>query len=597
MKAEQDFVPAFSKNLESEGQTLEQGHMTSAHKPGRKFNNWVNNPVMEDYALRYAPRSFRKWSEFTVANSAIGGIAFLADFAIGGSITIAYGFTNAFWGILAAGIIIFLTGIPIAYYSSKYNVDMDLLTRGSGFGYLGSTLTSLVYATFTLIYFSTEGAIMAQALEIYFGIPLGIGYLIGALVIIPIVTFGMTVLAKLQLWTQPIWLILMIVPIFAILVKDPQSLSAWTHFAGNSPSGSAFNPLFFAMSSGVVLSLITQIGEQADYLRFMPDRTLKNRRRWMWAVIIAGPGWIIFGAFKQLCGSFFVSYIAPSVGLKIADQPIQMFIKAFGTFIPGTFLVLTIATFFVLLSQLKIQVTNAYSGSLSWSNFFSRIFHFHPGRVVWLLLQVAIALAMMEAGMFNFLNAVLGFYSNVAVAWIGAIVSDLVINKALLKISPPYIEFKRAHLYNFNPVGFGSMIIASVISIIAYFGFLGAFLQAFSPFLSLLLAFVLAPIIALATKGKYYIARENPIQKVEQEMAATVKNPMNHKHIHVHANAGSQSALTCSTCLYDYENEDMTYCPYHGGMICSLCCSLEKECHDMCKSAQVLADAKEVSQE
>ncbi|WKB35405.1 hypothetical protein QS257_17900 [Terrilactibacillus sp. S3-3] len=207
-----------------------------------------------------------------VANSAIGGIAFLADFAIGGSISIAYGFTNAFWGILAAGIIIFLTGIPIAYYSSKYNVDMDLLTRGSGFGYLGSTLTSLVYATFTLIYFSTEGAIMAQALEIYFGIPLGIGYLIGALVIIPIVTFGMTALAKLQMWTQPIWLILMIAPILAILFKDPQSLSAWTHFGGHSPSGSAFNPLFFAMSAGVVLSLITQIGEQADYLRFMPDR-------------------------------------------------------------------------------------------------------------------------------------------------------------------------------------------------------------------------------------------------------------------------------------------------------------------------------------
>ncbi|WP_141604143.1 purine-cytosine permease family protein [Terrilactibacillus laevilacticus] len=557
----------------------EQQQVTIPNKTKRSFNSWVNNPMIEDYALRYAPKSFRKWSEFAVASSAIGGIAFLADFAIGGSITIAYGFTNAFWGILIAGLIIFLTGIPIAHYSSKYNVDMDLLTRGAGFGYLGSTLTSLVYATFTLIYFATEGAIMAQALEIYFHIPLGIGYLIGALVIIPIVTFGMTALAKFQIWTQPLWIVLMVVPVIAILVKDPQSLATWTQFGGNSSSGPSFNPLFFAMSAGVVLSLITQIGEQADYLRFMPDRTAKNHKKWIWAVILAGPGWIIIGAFKQLCGSFFVSYIAPSVGFEKAGEPIQMFIKAFGTFIPGAFLVLTIATFFVLMSQLKIQVTNAYSGSLSWSNFFSRIIHFHPGRVAWLFLQVAIALAMMEAGIFNFLNAVLGFYSNVAVAWIGAIVADLVINKNLLKISPPYIEFKRAHLFNFNPVGFGSMIIASVISIIAYFGYLGDFLQAFSPFLSLALAFILAPIIAIATKGKYYIARENPAQ--QQLHAAALEHTHMHSHSHNHVHENGES--TCAVCSYDYEQEDTTYCPFHGGTICSLCCSLEKNCHDMCK--------------
>ncbi|GER67939.1 hypothetical protein BpJC7_24170 [Weizmannia acidilactici] len=565
----------------------------SKAKPKRKFNSWVNNPVLEDYALRYAPKSFRKWSEFSVSSSALGGIAFLADFAIGASISVSYGFTNAFWGIVAAAVIIFLTGIPIGYYSAKYNVDMDLLTRGAGFGYLGSTLTSLVYATFTFIYFSTEGAIMAQALEVYFHLPLAIGYLISTIIVIPLVLFGMTALSKLQVWTQPIWLVLMIAPIFAILAKDPQTFSAWLHFGGNSPSGTAFNPLFFAMASGVVLSLITQIGEQADYLRFMPDQTAKNRKKWLWAVILSGPGWIILGAFKQLSGSFLASYIAPSVGLEKANEPIQMFVKAFGEFIPSTFVVLTIATFFVLLSQIKINVTNAYSGSLSWSNFFSRILHFHPGRVVWLMLQVAIAITLMEAGLFNFLNTVLGFYSNVAVAWIGAIVADLVINKKLLKISPPYIEFKRAHLYNFNPVGFGSMIIASVVSILAYFGVFGAVLQAFSPFLSLVLAFILAPIIAIATKGKYYIARKNPLMQTELEMAASLMledkiealTESRHEHHHYHVNGNSE--VTCLVCGFDYEPMDSTYCPFHQGMICSLCCSLEKDCHDMCKKTKL----------
>ena len=56
--------------------------------------------TLEDYTLRFAPRSYRKWSTGVVGVSALGGIAYLADFAIGANIGIAYGTTNALWGIL-----------------------------------------------------------------------------------------------------------------------------------------------------------------------------------------------------------------------------------------------------------------------------------------------------------------------------------------------------------------------------------------------------------------------------------------------------------------------------------------------------------------
>src|SRR5919198_2449638 len=90
-------------------------------RPKRKFNNLVNNPVLEDYSLRYAPRSFRKWGTYAVATAALGGIAYLADFAIGADIAVTHGFSSALWAILLAAIVIFLTGIPIAYYSARYN--------------------------------------------------------------------------------------------------------------------------------------------------------------------------------------------------------------------------------------------------------------------------------------------------------------------------------------------------------------------------------------------------------------------------------------------------------------------------------------------
>jgi len=528
----------------------------------RSYNRLVNNPVLEDYSLRYAPKSFRTWSSYAVASAALGGIAYLADQAIGGSLAVQFGFANAFWGILAAALIIFLTGIPIAYYCAKYNVDVDLLTRGAGFGYLGSTITSVIYASFTFIFFALEGSIMAQAFNIYFAIPLPIGYALGSLIIIPLVVFGMTLLAKLQVWTQPLWLLLLFSPPVAVLAVDPNAIHNWVNFAGSSPSKAGFDPLLFGTAAGIALSLIAQIGEQADYLRFMPEKTRSNAGVWWFAVLAAGPGWVILGAAKQLMGSFFASLaFTHGTPLDHANEPIQMYIAGYHYLFPG-FAALTVATFFVILSQIKINVTNAYSGSLSWSNFFSRLLHAHPGRVVYIFFNVAISLTLMELNMFAVLGKILGFYSNVAVAWIGAVTADLVINKPLLKLSPHYIEFKRAHLYNFNPVGFGSMVFASIVSIVAFFGLLGPAAQAFSAFIALGLAFVATPIIAIATKGRYYLARR----------------PFDDRQV-------SRATLACTSCGYEYEKQDMTSCPFHGGNICSLCCSLDSACHDMCKPA------------
>jgi hypothetical protein len=38
----------------------------------RDYNTWVANETIEDYALRFTPRAFRKWSIFRVANTAFG---------------------------------------------------------------------------------------------------------------------------------------------------------------------------------------------------------------------------------------------------------------------------------------------------------------------------------------------------------------------------------------------------------------------------------------------------------------------------------------------------------------------------------------------
>lgn len=534
-------------------------------KERRDYNTWVANETLEDYSLRYAPKSFRKWSEFLVANTALGGISFLALEAIGASLLINYGFANAFWAILFSSLIIFLAGVPITYYAAKYSIDMDLLTRGAGFGYIGSTITSLVYASFTFIFFALEAAIMAQALELYFHLPLAWGYLVCSVVIIPLVFYGVTLINQLQLWTQPIWLFLMISPYVFVAYKEPGAFQYWLDFAGHSASGAGLNPLLFGSAATVSLALIAQLGEQVDYLRFLPEKTSANAWKWWLAVILAGPGWVILGIAKQLGGSFLASLaIAHGLAESEAKQPIQMYLGGFADMFDDPGLVLAVATLFVIISQVKINVTNAYGGSLAWSNFFSRLTHSHPGRVVWLVFNVTIALLLMELGVFETLEAVLGLYSNVAIAWIGALVADLVINKPL-KLSPSYIEFKRAYLYNINPVGFGSMAIASIIAIIAFLGLLGPYCQAYSSFLALGIALILSPLLAWVTQGKYYIARKNELRDLVNL---------------------SPSLIQCSICEQHYEPADSAYCPVYQGHICSLCCTLEAHCHDSCKHTQ-----------
>ena len=271
----------------------------------RNYNQWVANQTLEDYALRFTAKSARRWSAARVTNTALGAISFLALEAIGGAITIHYGFNNAVAAICAVALIIFLTAIPISYYAARYGVDIDLLTRGAGFGYIGSTITSLIYASFTFIFFAIEAAIMAMALELLLDIPLVIGYLICSVVIIPLVTHGITAISKFQLWTQPAWIVLQLLPFVFIIYMDAGSVSDWTQFEGTAPNqGGEFNLLLFGAASAVVFSLIAQIGEQVDFLRFVPESEQGQRLRWWTAAMAGGPGWIVIGALKILAGSF-----------------------------------------------------------------------------------------------------------------------------------------------------------------------------------------------------------------------------------------------------------------------------------------------------
>ncbi|BCH58628.1 hybrid sensor histidine kinase/response regulator [Agrobacterium vitis] len=529
----------------------------------RQYNRWVADQTLEDYALRFTAKSARRFSSSRISQTAIGAISFLALEAIGGTITLSYGTTNAFFAILVAAVLMLLVGLPISRYAIREGVDIDLLTRGAGFGYIGSTLTSLIYASFTFMLFAIEASIMTGALALAFGIPPSIGYIISAVVVIPLVTYGIQLISKFQLITQPIWIVLNIAPFVFIAFQDWEKFDLWRAFAGIHQSNAGtqniapFHLADFGAASAVILALMPQIGEQVDFLRFLPpEGGRKLHHRFM--VFLAGAGWVVLGVPKLLAGSFLaVLTLSTGVSLSEAADPAHMYLAAFGYILPNQTLAMLLMVAFVVVSQLKINVMNAYAGSLAWSNFFSRLTHSHPGRVVWLVFNVGIALLLMELGIYRLLEATLGIFSIIAMAWLCTISADLFINKRL-GLAPPGIEFKRAHLYDINPVGCGTLLISAGLALAAHFGLFGPLMASLSTFVTLV-AFLISPLIAWGTKGKFYLAR---------------------KPRHAWKTLGH---ITCSICEHPFEPEDMAWCPAYAAPICSLCCSLDSRCHDMCK--------------
>ena len=524
----------------------------------RDYNKWVADQTLEDYALRFTAKQARRWSAGRVGQTAFGAVSFLALEAIGGSITVSYGFTNATAAMFVSAIVIFASALPICIHAAKAGVDIDLLTRGAGFGYIGSTITSLIYASFTFIFFAIESVILALALELCLGIPQWVGYLLSALVVIPLVIYGISAISRFQVWTQPFFLALNVLPVLAVISRHPDVLSAWHRFGGLDNPGGAFRATSFGAALSVTIALIVQVGEQVDFLRFLPAQQRRSRG-WWFALIASGPGWILPGLFKLLAGSLLaVVLLRNGVPRDLAADPPRMYAVAFGDVTGSGVAATALTCALVVICQIKINVTNAYAGSIAWSNFFSRLTHMHPGRVVWLVFNVLVALLVMELGVYRALEQTLALYSSVAVAWIGALVADLVINKPL-GLSPPNIEFRRAYLYDINPVGVGAMGAATAVALLAQLGLLGVLARSLAPLLALLVALATAPLIAWATGGRFYLAR--------------TPRPA----------ADAPSEDVCCICENRFEAEDMAPCPAYDGPICSLCCSLDARCHDACK--------------
>lgn len=526
----------------------------TAVPPGTGQGAWAER--REDFALRYVPTRYRHWGAISLTGVMLGVATAMFFLAWGGELATAYGTMNTLYGMVFGTVFIGGLGFYLARIASSTGLDSDLITRGSGFGFMGSAFTSLIYTFNFLMFFAFEGTIMATAVHAHWPVlPIWSIYLTIGFVFIPFTWWGLTIMNWIMWVTIPVYLVFLGWTV-DLAATSTTHLPFWSYTPAH-PSNPAAGPALLQVLAAV-LALISQATIAADIGRFIPAR-------------------------KRTSGALAVGLISQAITFLILVMLGAWFTLSFrGSTNPGAYLAALMGVWgvvFVIVTQVRINVMNVYSGSLAYANFFSRVLHLTPGRQYWVILTSVAGTALMFGGVFQHLIAVLTFEGVFVMAWVMAVVSDIAINKRL-GLSPRNFLYKRAHTSTFNPVGVGALGVALAVGLPLAFGIAGPFGKTLAPFLSGVIAFVVAPLIAVATRSRFY-QPATTAGNIDPALPPVGAGGVDQASVIAATPEAAQTG--CVACQQRFELAEFVACPYYGKPICSVCCAAESACGEQCK--------------
>ncbi|RDU38232.1 permease [Neobacillus piezotolerans] len=434
----------------------------------------------DDYSFDRVPVEKRNMGWFSVTNITFGIATAIFYFQTGSVMALQFGAMNAIISAIYAIVIAGVLGTVIAYLSAKSGMNVNLMSR-QGFGYIGASLTSLIYASNFIMYCAFEGMILVTAVHAYFpAIPLWLLIVVFGSIVIPLNWFGIKQLDKLQKWSLPIFGIFLITTII-VAFNTPSKFGGhfWTYLPDGVQIGGTALLLCIGMQHGI-MGLTALIA--SDYARFLKPKDIKL-------------GSIMIGFVPQVFCFGVMGLLGIWFGVRLGESN------------PGVYIVTLLGlggVVFTMLTQLRINITNIYSASLSLSNFFENVFHFKPDRRFWVVFSAVVSMALMLGGILDHLASAMTFQGVLLMAWAAILVTDALVVKKLLKIVPKEYEARQEKLYKWNPAGVVPLLISSVIGTIAALGYMGTFLQNTATFFGAVLASILTIAIAFFTKGKYY---------------------------------------------------------------------------------------------
>jgi purine-cytosine permease-like protein len=498
----------------------------------------------EDYALRKVPNHWKR-SPTSIGFVLTGAVWSVFSFALGGGLALAYGLWTALIAVGIGFLVGSIIGAIIARETATFSVDIDLLSRGSGYGFLGSSVASLVYAINFLMYCGFEAAFVATAVHTQWpGIDLNLLYVLAAVLMIPINWYGVSQNDLLQRVTTPLFLIGL-----AVL--------AFKAFEGPAPA-SLGGPVTIPHIAAGLASVLPLAAIQAlvigDWSRFAHRKDIRT-------IQAVGP-------------------LVAVGGLFLIEAPLgALFALWTGEENPGAYAASLMGVggvAWLIITQVRVQNGNYYSASLALANFSARVLRFVPGRQFWLFVVAAVTIAATVSNVLEHLLEVLTFLGVFLLAWIGTMVADIVVVRKRLRLRPDYIEHRRGYLTEWGWPALGALVISCAIG--GWMTLADQPDETWGPFLGEVLAFFLAAAIYIGLTVAYRRKFSLVVRKPSADWIDDGK--LSDERLE-----GVDNFLTCGRCHGSFIKQDMVECPVtEGGAICSVCCSSHSTCGDVCKT-------------
>ncbi len=462
------------------------------------LKKWFQGPqdiseaeAIEDYAVGRVPSRYR-WPIPAIILVLLGNSTAMFWFSLGADMSFQVGWPGMLWPILYMVVLATVIGACVMKIAAKEGLSLSLLTRGLGFGYMGSAFTSLIYAVNFIFYFLFEGTIVSHAIAHYAGIEVGSLSGVAIFAGIGAVTIwfawkGMSSMQFLQTWGVPIF-----IGLFAFCLYQLHQ-----NYEVVGPSGWLPRDAGSASALWVVMNMANgQIVFQGllgtDYGRFAkPDISHRGTATIMLGMLVPIVAVMLCGA---LLAYTLMPHIAKGDAFALAMDP--------GFVFPTV--IAAIGVLFTVITQIRINVMNLYSGSIALSNTMDMALDYRPGRQWWMLTVWALGVLFYLCNILQYTGTFLAITGILTNTWVFIILADYFICRRVFKLAPSdFVEFRREHLRRWNPCGVGSLLIAVAIGAA---GILGLYPMYYASFIAMLVGPVLHVAFSLASRGRYYFS-------------------------------------------------------------------------------------------
>ncbi|MEU1305770.1 purine-cytosine permease family protein [Streptomyces shenzhenensis] len=453
---------------------------------------------IESYATERVPESAR-WRRPAILLVLTGNITAMFWFALGGQIGFLVGWPMFLIPVAYMVVGATIVGAMVMRIASQQGLSLPLLSRGLGFGAKGSAVASFVYAINYVFYFIFEGSIVSHGLSELFDISINSA---GASVVFALVAStalyfswrGMHSMSLLQRFGTPIFILLFVVGM-VMLAKGYVLVGPgeWKVTGGVSTSA-MWQALSLANGQVVFQALIA-----TDYGRFVKR-----------SVSYVGTGAVMLVELLMIVG---VMIVGVFLGFTMVDHfdgtRAQQELSATDPGLYFTVIMGVLGVIFAIVTQIRINVMNLYSGSLALANSWDALSKRRVGRQWWMVLLVVVGIALYPINILQYTATFLAITGIMTNTWIFILLSDYFVCRKWLHLAPAdQIEYLESEVKNWNVCGVAALLVSIVVGAA---GVAGLYPDYYASFIAMVLGPVIYISLTVLTKGSHYRRSDVPV--------------------------------------------------------------------------------------